>query len=522
MADKSIEKTNPGEESINFPGTHIPKTITTEPTKKFFVQMLTRDISLEDAILDLLDNCVDGILRAEENGTITNRPAPYDDEKPYQGFYAHISFDGKHFQIEDNCGGIPADLIARALRLGRPDPSKTPNGSHVKDPKNGVGVYGIGMKRAIFKMGGDAILLTQNQDARYEVDISTEWLNSDGWDLSVELAKTPMKQDGTSIRIESLYEAIQEMFDADLFEVNLLKQISSHYSVILTKGFEVVVNKIAVKPKSVLFKFDEEDGDGAIRPYVFKTELDGVEVFMAVGFRSAIPTVEDIDDEQDHVQMTTRDAGWTIICNDRVVVSNEKSALTGWGTGNIPVYHVQYRAISGVVEFKGDADKLPTTTTKRGLDASSALYQRVLDRMREGVRLFITYTNDWKSREPKSQISSMPTLGFSELKAETQKPEYEKTLRPVGLRSGLEGMRFLPKLPTPPDESTAVRITYSRDRSDVEKLSGALFPDSDQSSKELRKKVGELTFDRIFAEVFEKGPTNGGAHESPALPPQNQ
>lgn len=34
------------------------------PVKSFFVSMLTRDISLYDAILDLLDNCVDGIVRS--------------------------------------------------------------------------------------------------------------------------------------------------------------------------------------------------------------------------------------------------------------------------------------------------------------------------------------------------------------------------------------------------------------------------------------------------------------------------
>ena len=36
------------------------------PVKSFFVEMLTRDIELVDAILDLLDNCVDGILREKK------------------------------------------------------------------------------------------------------------------------------------------------------------------------------------------------------------------------------------------------------------------------------------------------------------------------------------------------------------------------------------------------------------------------------------------------------------------------
>ena len=54
------------------------------PVKSFFIEMLTRDIELVDAILDLLDNCVDGILRTEGNSL---------DEKPYDGFNAKIMFD---------------------------------------------------------------------------------------------------------------------------------------------------------------------------------------------------------------------------------------------------------------------------------------------------------------------------------------------------------------------------------------------------------------------------------------------
>ena len=37
------------------------------PTKEFFVGMLTRDIELSDAILDLLDNCLDGVVRQKKN-----------------------------------------------------------------------------------------------------------------------------------------------------------------------------------------------------------------------------------------------------------------------------------------------------------------------------------------------------------------------------------------------------------------------------------------------------------------------
>ena len=40
--------------------------ISASPTKTFFVRMLTRDIDLRYAILDLLDNCVDGIVHTPQ------------------------------------------------------------------------------------------------------------------------------------------------------------------------------------------------------------------------------------------------------------------------------------------------------------------------------------------------------------------------------------------------------------------------------------------------------------------------
>src|SRR4030065_334637 len=80
------------------------------PVKSFFVSMLTRDIKLEEAILDLLDNCVDGILRTKKRSG---------GKKPYAGFKAEVVFKKDSFMISDNCGGIPWSLHDYAFRLGR-------------------------------------------------------------------------------------------------------------------------------------------------------------------------------------------------------------------------------------------------------------------------------------------------------------------------------------------------------------------------------------------------------------------
>ncbi|MEO1173140.1 MAG: ATP-binding protein, partial [Myxococcota bacterium] len=116
----------------------------TRPSKSFFVTMLTRDIDLRDAILDLLDNCIDGAVRS---GVATG-----DEHRPYAGYWARLSLSGEQFLLEDNCGGIPIGAARnRAFRLGRP-PEAAPAGGDGKT----VGVYGIGMKRAIFKLGRNA------------------------------------------------------------------------------------------------------------------------------------------------------------------------------------------------------------------------------------------------------------------------------------------------------------------------------------------------------------------------------
>jgi hypothetical protein len=82
-------------------------TVDASPVKSFFVSMLTRDITLEDAILDLLDNCVDGILRQKPEGG----------SQPYAGYKATIEFNRDTFTISDNCGGIPWSLHEYAFRI---------------------------------------------------------------------------------------------------------------------------------------------------------------------------------------------------------------------------------------------------------------------------------------------------------------------------------------------------------------------------------------------------------------------
>ena len=450
------------------------------PVKSFFVSMLTRDIQLVDAILDLLDNCVDGILRSKGgNGA-----------KPYGGFNAEITFDLDTFSISDNCGGIPWNLHDYAFRMGRAPDRPT-------DASGSVGVYGIGMKRAIFKIGKYCLISIRNEEDQYEVEITPDWIqNEDNWNIPVRGADISDNYDGTTILVGELYPGIAKTFSegAKSFSADLKRIIATHYAYIMDKGFEVTVNGDSVIPRTTKLVFDEQQT--AIKPFVFKTKNEGVQVYLAVGFTRPPPSDSEIVDELDAPKYSSIEAGWTILCNDRAVLYCDRSELTGWGEAGVPRYHTQFIAISGIVDFRSDdPSKLPTTTTKRGIDASSPLYLQVKNKMREGMKIFMDYTNKWKGQEEvsKRHIDHGTPLPLEKIKANDEQLKFTTT------RNLPVGEQFKPLLPLPQiPEPTTRRISFAKEMKKIKAVAD-YFGDSDMQPSE----VGEKCFDTIHAEARE-------------------
>lgn len=458
-------------------------TISSAPLKSFFVSMLTRDIDLEDAILDLLDNCIDGILRSKN----------VEGDKPYAGYWANIQIDADSFTISDNCGGIPWNLHDYAFRMGRPPDRQA-------DVRGSVGYYGIGMKRAIFKMGTNCRIKTKSGNYQYEIYITPEWLHDEStWNLPVENIEWDLSYDGTIIEICNLNNGIAKTFDEDglRFKSKLEKIISTQYAFIIEKGFEVRINDHTVKARniSILCNLDKTKKIG-ISPYIYEaTTSEGIDVFLMVGFSRPIPSQSELDAEGETPRYSSDDAGWTVICNDRVVVYCDRTELTGWGEAGVPRYHTQFIAISGIVEFRSeDPGKLPTTTTKRGLDASSAVYLQVKNKMREGMKIFTSYTNQWKgqTQESKKYLEKGVPSSLSEIKTKSKDLTFNPTKR-----SAIPGKQFVPDLPKPKSpESTKKRITYLKERKKILKVAEYLGDPNLESSE-----VGENCFDLIYEEA---------------------
>jgi hypothetical protein len=131
------------------------KIIQGNPTKTFFIEMITRDISIKDAILDLLDNSIDGANEINKDS--------------YVGLYIDIVVNANEFIIKDNCGGFSLETAQKyAFRFGRPDDAPSTEGS--------IGRFGVGMKRVLFKIGQVFEVETKTNENHFQVDVNvSEW-----------------------------------------------------------------------------------------------------------------------------------------------------------------------------------------------------------------------------------------------------------------------------------------------------------------------------------------------------------
>lgn len=465
------------------------------PAKRFFVEMLTRDISLEDAILDLLDNCVDGIQR-------TNAlKMEIDKEKPYLGHWAKITITPDIFIIEDNCGGIAWENFGAAIKMGKE--------SDTGDNLETIGVYGIGMKRAIFKLGCNAEIWTHHLNDNFKATIPPEWIKAEHeWDVKVEEITIPLHQlpteRGTKITVKNLTAETSEHFSKQLFITDLVNTISTNYSRIINKGFEIRVNDILVESQFIQWRYEENEENSGLRPYIYRTTEDDVEISLIVGIRERQPTLDEQDEEQISSQMGSKFAGWTVICNDRVVLFCDRTELTGWGVSPIPKYHTQFIHISGVVEFRGDPKKLPTTTTKRGLNTSSILYMKILREMQHGLKLFTSFTYKWKSKEKEINdfISAKTTpISYAKLVNKVETMSIKLTAVGGGRSTRLAGKQYDPSLPIPQNEDeNNVRVTFYRSKQQIEQLAMKLFNNQDinENERDQSNEVGKASFDYAY------------------------
>jgi HSP90 family molecular chaperone len=424
------------------------------PSKRFFIHMITRDIRMRDCILDLIDNCLDGAGRL-----IQARKSKPQEKERYSGFRIELELNDKTFSISDNCGGIGVERAKKeAFHFG------SENGA-TRKLKQSIGLYGIGMKRAIFKIGREIQISSSTDRDAFNMPINVdEWERdkSKEWKFKMDLVE-PSKPAGTKVKATVLTAEASIQFADTVFLTDLRNCIARDYSFFLQRGLEIVLNREPVRPYEFCLRESEY-----FKPLKIRYDDEGVTVEITAGL-AGIPPDEPSEDER---LPKTEYYGWFVSCNERVVLAADKSDKTVWGQDDFKIWHPQYNGFMGIAAFTSeDPTKLPWTTTKRDVDDQNRIYRRAVARMKQATEQFIAYTSTRKGDLDKAK-----------------QLENAAQLKPVKKVAASTRMVFpsLVKARTPSEYTT---ISYQRRKSEIRAVAKSL---GDERMPNYR--VGEETF----------------------------
>ncbi|MDB5478834.1 MAG: Histidine kinase, gyrase and HSP90-like ATPase, partial [Alphaproteobacteria bacterium] len=371
--------------------------------KLFFIEMLVKDIELIPAVLDLVDNSVDGaraqVIAAasrisasdDDNDAVEIEVEDEDEDEPaagsYDGRYVKVVASAESFEISDNCGGIDLD-VARdyAFRFGRSDAYDGVPGS--------VGQFGVGMKRALFKLGRAFTVTSRTDTTSFLLDVDVDkWADEPGtaWTFELKTAESGLSAPedgwtGTRIVVKRLHDTVQQDFANDLVLGQLREQLRLRHQGAIQAGMAISLNKEALKPLQPRL-LSGPSFQPVNKTYVLDERGGPVVVKITAGIVETNRQREaGLDEGKAENFLDPGDAGWWLFCNDRLLLMRDRSVETGWGKGGGAAYHPQYRMFRGYVFLTAENTALlPWNTTKTGVDQDSRVWRQVQAEMRTAL-----------------------------------------------------------------------------------------------------------------------------------------
>jgi hypothetical protein len=339
-----------------------PFSVDTEPTKEVVVDSLTRDATVRACIFDLIDNSID----AARDTIFQSASAQAKQALPdsYAGYEIKLTFSGDGLRIEDNCGGIPVDALkTMVLRFGKPSAHSM-----------GIGTFGVGLNRALFKLGRVSHLKTDTGKQRSELILNVDdYLKSQKWELPAEQFQSAGSK-GTEIEIRRPTEEIAQQFADQGWVDDLRAEMGKRYGRFIAKKLSIFVNKKPVPNGEIPFR---EGGPYAGEHKFYKT-ADGVSIFIQYGQHRDHRFTKEPDHDLARNSSLTNEFGWSILCNDRAIVIADRTSRTGWDR-----FHTEFYGFVGSVSFVGpDPSFLPWDTTKTDIDLNNHAYQLAMTDMK--------------------------------------------------------------------------------------------------------------------------------------------
>lgn len=340
------------------------------PEKRLFISLITRDISLIDAFLDLIDNSINAALEplADDLKTADDYQRLLANSRMKPKVEIDISVGSARIVVSDNAGGISADTAEKhVFKFGRDTPQP-----HELDR---LSVYGIGLKRAMFKCGNKINIISDHKDGGFELKLTVdEWEKDTKEPWTFEIEKRPPKKTecGTRISISDLHDDVLRRLDDGLFLQQLKERIARTYSVFIGRVVEITLKGT---------KIPKETFDIGKNYASEKFKSDSVSCNITAGIAVSVAS-----------RFTDRNAGWFVFCNGRAILFADKSPLTGWAGAGLPIFQPKHRPFLGTVFFVSpNVEALPWTTTKSSVNEENIIWQEAKRHMVTVARTVIGF-----------------------------------------------------------------------------------------------------------------------------------
>lgn len=358
---------------------------------EYLIRGLSSDISTMECIFDLIDNSIDAarneILSKPSSKDVRGLPASY------AGFHIDVRLSDVDVIVSDDCSGMNEyDLTNRAFRTGAK--SQHPYG---------IGHFGVGLKRAIFKLGKSVDLRTDNGAGRFHFDFTEANVLEAGDNPLFAARAISSGKKGNSLKISDLHLDVAADIGSTQWINELSDNLHRRYGIFSTKGLEIRLNGQLIKPFGPAVRTVD------VGPVKYRNELmqtpSGVRIFAEAGLHEGyrIKALEADCDESRH-RLISGEQGWYVVCNDRIILVADMSERTGWTTG----WHNEYAGFLGWVHYVAeDPELLPWDSKKSGVNASSDAHRRSVAWLKEIADQFRAQKNKLRNRKGRPKTSQV-------------------------------------------------------------------------------------------------------------------
>lgn len=429
------------------------------PEKRLFIDLLTRDISLVAAFLDLVDNSINAAVEpySKQLKTANDYQRLLQNKTLRPSVNIDLKITSTRVEIRDSAAGISAQTAREhVFKFGRP--------ADQRNKADRLSVYGIGLKRAMFKLGNTIAMQSDHADGGFSLNLDVDqWSRKiePQWQMPISTREpAPPGKRGTTIVVTDLYDEVKRRISDGVFEGQLIEAISRTYAFYLAKLVKITVNGKGIEGDTIEIGENREH----------KSFKHGdVTVAIAAG----LGTPQD-------GKFRDRTSGWFVFCNGRAVVFADKSTLTGWGRPQaLPLFQPKHRPFLGTVFFVSeDPEQLPWTTTKSAINEDSTLWQTARREMALVGRSVVSFL-DGRYTDEGTEVDAQ----------ELQAASGKKRVSVVAAATGASRSFKPPK----PSANRTVRVQYDAQVEDVKLIAKHLQKPSMSASD-----VGRHTFQHFL------------------------